>query len=218
MTSVILYRPFIDDPNDIARLEGQRYVVVRPTGVVPGFHDDVRSLIKKQLANHEVSYPAQAHVTLSGFPKGTHLESVRELVAEWARSVAPLRLEVERASYFPTPFQIVIVQVRKTTELFEASACLRAWGKQRELGDLAVVPPTDWIFHMSVAYCSSLSGPAWSAVTRFVETLAVPTAQCVVGDVEIVAFDNGQEYSGGVFELPVPGVTPVSVPEREGTV
>jgi 2'-5' RNA ligase len=218
MTSVILYRPFIDDPNDIARLEGQRYVVLRPTGVVPDVHGHVRSLMKKQLANCEVSYPAQAHVTLSGFPKGTHLESVRELVARWARSVAPLRLEVERASYFPTPFQIVIVQIRKTSELFEASASLRAWGKQRELGDSAAVPPADWIFHMSVAYCSSLSGSAWSAVTRFVETLAVPTAQCVVGVVEIVAFDNGQEYSGGLFELSAPGVTSVSAPEREGDV
>jgi 2'-5' RNA ligase superfamily len=218
MTSVIMYRPFIDDPNEIARLEGQRYVVLRPTGLVPDVHCHVRSLIKKRLANCEVSYPAQAHVTLSGFPKGAHLESVRELVAQWARSVAPLRLEVERASYFPNPFQIVTVQVRKTTELFEASACLRAWGKQRRLGDLAKVPPADWIFHMSVAYCTSLSGPAWSAVTRFVETLAVPTAQCVVGDVEIVAFDNGQERSGGVFELSAPGVTLASAPEREGAV
>ena len=217
MTS-ILYRPFIDDPNDIARLEGQRYVVLRPTGVVPDVHGHVRSLIKKQLANCEVSYPAQAHVMLSGFPKGTHLESVRELVAQWARSIAPLRVEVERISYFPAPFQIVIVQVMKTTELFEASAALRARAKQRELGDVAVVSPTDWIFHMSVAYCSSLSGPAWSAVTRIVETLAVPTAQCVVGDVEIVAFDDRQEYSGGVFELSARGVASVSVPPREGAV
>jgi 2'-5' RNA ligase len=218
MTSVILYRPFIDDPNDIARLEGQRYVVLRPTGEVPDVHGHVQSLIKKQLANCDVSYPAHAHVTLSGFPKGTHLASVRELVAQWARSIAPLRLEVEGASYFPTPFQIVIVQVRKMSELFEASACLRAFGKQRGLDDLAVVPPTDWIFHMSVAYCSSLNGPAWSAVTRFVETLAVPTAQCVVGEVEIVAFDDGQEHSGGVFELSAPGITMASATERQGAV
>src|SRR6266446_9356984 len=54
MTSVFLYRPFIDDPNDIARLEGQRYVVLRPTGGVPDIHRHVRSLIKKQLANCEV--------------------------------------------------------------------------------------------------------------------------------------------------------------------
>jgi 2'-5' RNA ligase len=202
---VTLYRPIIDDPNDIARLEGQRYVVLRPTGAVPDVHGHVQSLIRKRLANCDVSYPAQPHVTLGGFPKGTHLESVQELVAEWARSVAPLRLDVDGASYFPTPFQIVIVQVRKTRELFEASACLRAWGKQRELGDLAVVPPADWIFHMSVAYCSSLNGPAWSAVTQFVETLTVPTAQCVVGDAEIVAFDDGQEHSGGVFELSADG-------------
>ncbi|OLC49598.1 MAG: hypothetical protein AUH43_07290 [Acidobacteria bacterium 13_1_40CM_65_14] len=59
----------------------------------------------------------------------------------------------------------------------------------------------DWIFHMSVAYCASLSASAWADVMRFVETVGVPAAQCSVRDVEIVAFDHGREHSGGVFAL-----------------
>ena len=39
-------------------------------------------------------------MTLAGFPKGAELESIRPLVAEWARSVAPLELEVEKAGHF----------------------------------------------------------------------------------------------------------------------
>lgn len=201
-----LYRPFIDDPNDVARFEGRRFVVLRATGAVRDVHCDVRSSIEAQLDHGDVSYPAQAHVTLAGFPKGTPLEAIRDLVAQWARSVAPLRLEVERAGYFPAPFQIVILQIRKTTELFDALASLRARARERELGDAEMVPAADWIFHMSVAYCSSLGSQAWAAVTQCVDGLSVQAAECVVGEVEIVAFDNSQEYSGGVFELSAPAV------------
>jgi 2'-5' RNA ligase len=213
-----LYRPFIDDPNDIARFEGQRFVVLRATGAVRDVHCHVRSLIKEQLAHADVSYPAQAHVTLTGVPKGAPLEAIRDLVAQWARSVAPLRLEVERAGYFPSPFQIVMLPILKTTELFEALASLRARAKERELGDAGMVPAADWIFHMSVAYCSSLSMPAWAAVTQFVDGLSAQAAQCVVGEVEVVAFDKSQEYSGGVFELSASALPSLSARERESDV
>jgi 2'-5' RNA ligase len=195
------YRPFIDDPDDIARFEGQRFVVLRATGAVADAHRHVRSLLKEQIADGDPSYLANAHVTLTGFPKGTELGSVRDLVAEWARMVAPLQLEVEKAGYFPAPFQIVILQIRKTSALCDALVSLRARARERALGDAGMVHTADWIFHMSVAYCSSLSGPAWTAVTEFVDQLSVPAAQCVVGEVEIVAVDDGQEHSGGVFEL-----------------
>ena len=213
-----LYSPFIDDPNDIARLVGQRFVVLPATGAVPDVHSHVRSLIKEQLGPADVSYPARAHVTLTGFPKGTELELVRDLVAQWAPSVPSLRLEVEKAGYFPAPFQIVILQIRKTTALFEALASLRARATQRELGDAGMVPAADWIFHMSVAYCSSLSSPAWAAVTQFVDGLSVQAARCDVGEVEIVAFDNGQEYSGGIFELSASAVPSVLAPGRDSAV
>jgi 2'-5' RNA ligase len=189
-------------------------VVLRPTEAVPDVHAHLRSLVKAQLPQGEVSYPAQPHVTLSGFPRGTQLESVREVVAEWAPSVAPLLLEVERASCFPSPFQIVILQIRRTTELFEALASLRTRATQRELGDVLGVPPADWIFHMSVAYCSSLDSSSWAALAQFVKDVSVQAAQCVVAEVEIVAFDKGQEYSGGTFELSASASAPVAGPQR----
>ena len=126
-----------------------------------------------------MSYPAQAHVTLIGFPRDAQLESARDLVAQWAQSVAPLRLEVERAGYFPAPFQIVILQIRKTTELFKALASLRARATQRGLGDVGMVQAADWIFHMSVAYCSSLGGPAWAGVFDAQNLITIPHAKLV---------------------------------------
>jgi len=210
---VNVYRPFIDDPRDIARFDGRRYVVLRPNGALPDVHGRLRSLLEPHLARGDASFPAHAHVTLSGFPKGTPLESVRDVVAQWARSVDPLRLEIERAGYFPAPFQIVMLQIRKTTELAAAMASLRARAKQRGLDDEGSIPASDWIFHMSLAYCSSLRSPEWAVLTEFVDGVSVPAAHCVVGDVEIVAFDNGQEYSGGSFELSASVVPSVSVPD-----
>jgi 2'-5' RNA ligase len=198
------YRPFIEDPDDIVRFEGGRFVVLRATGEAADAHRHVCEVLREQLAREDVLVLTDAHVTLAGFTKGAELESIRHLVTEWARSVAPLTLEVEKAGNFPAPFQIVMLQIRKTKALCDALVSLRARATERELCDPGLIPAADWIFHMSVAYCVSLSGPAWAAVTKVVDGLPVPAAQCVVGQVEIVAIDNGLEYSAGVVDLGPP--------------
>jgi hypothetical protein len=199
-----VYEPFIDDPKDLARLEGQRYVVLRPTGAVPHVHRQVRAQARERLADADVSFPATAHVTLAGFPAGTSLDALREVAGEWARTVAPLRIEIESVHCFPTPFQIAIVQIRKTRELFDALASLRARATDGRLSDVSPIQPSDWIFHMSVAYCASLSASVWAEHSQFFEALTVPKAHCVVNEVEIVAFDEGREYQADVFELRAP--------------
>jgi hypothetical protein len=203
------YRPFIDDPRDMARFEGQRFVVLRATGAIAHAHRHVRSLVEARLARTDASYP-EPHVTLAGFPKGTALESVRTVVAKWAQSVAPLRLEIERAGYFPTPFQIVMLQIRKTPELLAALTGIRECAREGGLDDDGTIAASEWIFHMSLAYCSSLSGPAWAALTQFVDAVPVPAEQCVVGAAEIVAFDEGREYSGGIVALSASAAPPVA--------
>ena len=70
--------------------------------------------------------------------------------------------------------------------------------------DVATIQPSDWIFHISVAYCSALSAAAWADVASWVKTVPVAAAICTVTDVEIVAIDAGQEYSGGMLSLSAP--------------
>jgi len=199
-----LYRPFIDDPAHIALLEGQRYVVLRPNGAVQDSYTQVRERVQDKLAGLQVSYPAQAHVTLAGFGKGTSIDAVRELVANWAPTVPPLRLELEELAVFPSPFQIIIARVQRTPELREALTTLRERAGQQKLADVATIQPSDWIFHMSVAYCSAFSAAAWADVAAWVETVPVAAAECTVTEVELVAIDDGQEYSGGRLRLSVP--------------
>jgi len=143
-------------------------------------------------------------VTLAGFGKGTSIDAVRELVANWAPTVPPLRLEVEKLDVFPSPFQIVIARLRRTSELAGALTTLRERARRYKLVDVATVEPPEWIFHMSVAYCSALSAAAWADVAAWVETVPVAAAECTVTEVELVAIDDGQEYSGGRLRLTVP--------------
>jgi 2'-5' RNA ligase len=199
--SVMSYQPFIDDPQHIKTLEGQRFVVVRPAPMVAEIHRQVQEVLRRRLSAFPVSYPASAHVTLTGFGAGTRLEAVQQLVGAWARGVPALRIEVERVDVFPTPFQIAIVRVRRTSELSRALVSLRERAEDQQLAISTSTPATDWIFHMSVAYCSALSVPIWNELTELIQGVEVASTSCVVAAAEVVAFDEGQEYSGGVYPL-----------------
>ena len=195
------YDPFIDDRAHIEALDRQRFVVLRAPSKVGAAFTHIQRAFRERLQGRPVSYPARAHVTLCGFAAGTPLHSVQELVGTWAPKASPLRIEIDRVSWFPPPFQIVIVEVRKTPALFSALAALRAQAEQRRLVVSTVVPVEKWRFHMSVAYCSDFGEAAWQEVIQLAETLRAPTVHDDVGVVEVVAFDDGREYSGGVYAL-----------------
>lgn len=195
------YRPFIDDPCHLARLDGQRYVVLRAASRVADVWTRVRGTVRSRLSGFPVSYPAEPHVTLVGFARGTPLGEIQEVVGEWSSGVAPIGLGVERVASFPTPFQIVIVQVRKTPKLFEAMASLRRLASQRRLLAADRTPVEEWIFHMSVAYCRLLSTETWGNVTAFLDTIGAPVVDCVIDEAELVVYEEGKERPGGIYAL-----------------
>lgn len=78
---------------------------------------------------------------------------------------------------------------------------LRGLAAQRGVTDIAAVAPCDWIFHMSVAYCSGLDPSTWADIVRWTESVQVVPAECTVRAVEIAAFDGGREHGAGVVAL-----------------
>jgi 2'-5' RNA ligase len=195
------HEPFIDDPEHIKELDGQRFVVFRPTRQVTLYHRQVQDVVRRRLAGLAVSYPARAHVTLTGFASGTPLEHVQELVSDWIRAVPCLELALQGGTSFPTPFRIVILKVAKTRPLYAALHSLRRMADQRGLPVSTVVPVEEWVFHMSLAYCARLGVADWEDIARLVEGLKAPTLSWVQETVEIVGFDDGREYSGGIHSL-----------------
>ena len=198
---VVIYQPCIADVAHIRALDRQRFVVLRPGSAVSEGHRRLQEILRERLSAFPISYPACAHVTLSGFDAGTPLDAVQTLVERWARGVPVLRIEIEGVAVFPPPFQIVIVQVRKTAELLTALVGLRQQAEEQQLSIATAIRPQDWVFHMSVAYCSGLSATAWRAVTALVQTLEVRPGRCLVEQAEVVAFDKNVEYSAGVYSL-----------------
>ena len=196
----VAYQPCIDDPEHIRAVEGERYVVLRPGTPLSGVHNELQSLLRQRFADEPISFPVGAHVTLAGFAAGTSLSAVQALVESWSRRVSALRITVEGLSCFPKQ-QIVFARVLKTLELLDALSQLRRDADQARLDVDTAIAKENWVFHMSVGYCSKLGESAWRDVTALVEQQDVAPTFCDVSDVEVIAFDGHREYSGGVHEL-----------------
>ena len=195
------YEPFLDDPAHIAELNGQRFVVLRAPVAFSTSYREIQDGFRRRLQGLPVSYPARAHLTLCGFAAGTPLIDVQKLVRSWAVGVPTLHIEVGGLGWFPPPFQIVIIEVRKTPALFAALSRLRALAEEKHLSVSTVVPVEQWRFHMSVAYCSQLREAEWRDVLTFVQASKARQVHDDLNAAEVVAFDDGQEYSGGTFGL-----------------
>lgn len=195
------YQPFIDDPEHIRGVEGQRFVVFRPTGVVGDNYRELQDVLRRRLSGLPVSFPACGHVTLAGFVAGTEPQSIQELISSWVRGVSPLRIQVERATSFPPPFKILYLEVLKTPALFRALQTLRRMAEERALLLDSVISVDEWIFHMSLAYCASLNTTEWDSMARFVEEQPILNLSSIQDTVEIAAYDGGKESSGGIYPL-----------------
>ena len=194
------YEPFIDDPEHIREVEGQRFVVFRPTGVVNDNYRELQDVVRRRLSGRPVSFPARGHVTLAGFVAGTELQSVQELVSSWVRRVSPLRIHVQRATSFPSPFQILYLEISRTPALVRALQSLRRMAAERALSLDSAIPVDEWVFHMSLAYCPKLDATEWLSA-RLIDAQPTLKPSCLQETVEIAAFDDGKEYSGGIYPL-----------------
>jgi 2'-5' RNA ligase len=193
------YRPFIDDPEYVARFQGGRFVVIRARGPLVPVFEQVKRRLRQQFPSHALSYIAEAHVTLCGFEKHADLSAVQALAREWAPTVDAPSIAIERVGSFPPPSKVVMLEVRRTPELVAALATIREACARHGLRFTETIPVEAWTFHMSVAYGAALRTSEWEEVAAFAQTIDVAREQCRGDDAEIVAFEGGREYSGGVF-------------------
>jgi 2'-5' RNA ligase len=202
------YRPFIDDPQVLARYAGQRYVVLRVAGDPALCYREVQAQLRAKLRDPSIMFPAVPHVTLAGYQSGTEEVRLASVVASWAATTEPLEVEVgEPVSWFPPPFQVIVLPVRRTHALFTALVALRDAGAQAGFPLATVTPPENWTFHLTLASCTELDSSAWASAQRTARACVVRgPARSVVQAAELVVFDDGAEWSGGSFSLGRPGV------------
>ena len=65
----------------------------------------------------------------------------------------------------------------------------------------SAIPVDEWVFHMSLAYCARLDATKWDLSARLVEAQPALNPSCLQETVEIAAFDDGKEHSGGTYPL-----------------
>jgi hypothetical protein len=148
-------------------------------------------------------FPAVPHITLAGYQPGTNEGRLAGVVATWAATIEPLDVEVgEPVSWFPPPFKVIILPVRRTQALFGALVAIRDAGAGAGFPLATVTPPEKWTFHLTLATCGRLDDSAWTEAQRIAGGCEVrDTARSVVKAAELVVFDNGTESSGGSFPL-----------------
>lgn len=186
-------RPFMTDPTQLASLEGQQYLVLRPIGPVAKNYETVQDAVLRALPTG-TKHPHTAHVTLRGFYEADRLDALRTLVRAWGATQQPIEVTTEAIDIFPAPWQIVIARLARTTTLVSAYSTLTdllADTDFRRLGELSL---EDWTFHLSVAYGRTLDAQTWSALATTVprEYSEQPTE--VVHEAELVWYSDGVEH------------------------
>jgi 2'-5' RNA ligase len=186
--------PFMTDQGHLQSLDKQRYIVVRPIGEIVSFY---KSLQKELLSLFSpsasaLSHPNYPHMMIRGFPEGTDLQTLRQIVDGWTKTISPLPIKLKNLSYFPDPYRVVLFEIEKNGALIDAynglaaAAVLLPQFEPRRSAD-------EWTFHMSILYGKELPAAEWEKVIENINTYTIPSLDCVVDTIELVSYENATE-------------------------
>ncbi|MGN7798820.1 2'-5' RNA ligase family protein [Leifsonia sp. 22587] len=182
------------DPGLLASLEGQQYLVLRPTGPVGEFYRAEQTSLKSRLPE-AVAHPHTGHVTLRGFSEPTRVHELKDTITAWARQQAPIEVRVEAVDGFPTPFQILIARLHRTASLVDAYGSLTSVLNATDLQRIGELPLDQWTFHMSLAYCNALSSDDWQETYANNSREVVERPSELLTVAEFVWYQNGSEHT-----------------------
>ncbi|HEY8589970.1 MAG TPA: 2'-5' RNA ligase family protein [Naasia sp.] len=187
------------DPELLAALSGQQYLMLRPTGAVAAEFERVAAAVR-EIAPDGVSFPGAPHVTLGGFAVPDRLEELRDCVSDWAAGSAPLRVAIEALTVSSSPHRVVVLRVRRTAELMAAMTAVREKARQAGLIELDDgIAPERWVFHLSVAYGRGVADEDWDRFATEVAQLPVGPLEEEISEAELAVY--GRHEHRGVFPL-----------------
>ncbi|MEV4736102.1 MULTISPECIES: 2'-5' RNA ligase family protein [unclassified Microbacterium] len=185
-------RPFMDTPEQLASLDGQQYLVLRPTGAVAELYETEQDAA---LQRSRIPHPHTGHVTLRGFYEPEGRDELRALIRGWAAQQAPIEIIVDAVDQFPTPWQIVILRLARSASLVSAYSTLTEALDRTDFRRLGELSLEDWTFHLSVAYGKTLPTAEWDDLARAsVRDLADRPSE-IISEAELVWYDGGVEHS-----------------------
>lgn len=184
--------PFMNTPEQLESLDGQQYLVLRPTSEVA---DRYAMEQNDALALGGLPHPHTGHVTLRGFYEPTRRGELTALVRSWASQQQSIEIVGDAVDSFPEPWQILILRLARTRSLIAAYATLTDSLDLTDFHRLGELPLDDWTFHMSVVYGKTLSSEGWKAIeSARVQEFEHPVRE-TVNEIELVSYANGEEHS-----------------------
>ncbi|WP_336645917.1 2'-5' RNA ligase family protein [Microbacterium sp. USHLN186] len=183
--------PFMNTREQLDSLDGQQYLVLRPTSDVADCYVEEQT---RALELRELPHPHTGHVTLRGFYEPTRRDDLAALVRAWASTQQPIEIIADAVDVFPEPWQIVILRLARTRALVTAYTSLTEILDAtdfRRLGELSV---DEWTFHMSVVYGKTLAREDWQAIEAARVREFQHSVSEVVSDVELVSYVGGKEH------------------------
>jgi len=185
--------PYMTEPGLLESLRGQQYVVLRPVAAVSAFYEREQSEILTLLPER-TPHPNTGHVTLRGLFEPERVHLLRGLIASWAGSTPSVELRVDAIDGFPPPFNVLIARLGRTSSPIEAYSSLTELLDATDFRRIGELPLDDWVFHLSLAYASSLDELRWSEVFK-VSRRAVPShTRELVSSVDFVWYDDDGEH------------------------
>lgn len=186
-------RSFMTGADQLSSLEGQQYVVLRPSASVMAMYQRTQAKAQSTLPD-VVTYPHTGHVTLRGFCEPDRVEHLKEVVHEWAADQSFIDLRLDAIDSFPAPFQIVIARLERTPSLVKAYAGLTAILDKTDFNRIGELSLDDWTFHMSIAYCSELPHRDWEGARSSLECELAERPADEASEVEFVWYQGGVEH------------------------
>ncbi|KJL21189.1 hypothetical protein RN51_02203 [Microbacterium oxydans] len=187
-------RPFMDTPEQLASLEGQQYLVLRPTAAVAETYRDIQDTALARLGA-AIRHPHTGHVTLRGFHEPERREELTALIRVWAARQPPIEVSADAVDEFPPPWQILIVRLARTASLVSAYSHLTTALDATDFRRLGELPLEDWTFHLSVLYGKTLDPEVWSRFAQAESRALEPAPTEAITEAELVWYEDGIEHA-----------------------
>ncbi len=185
------------DPAQLGSLEGQQYVVVRPTADVADFYNMLQSSMRLGLPP-VATFPNTGHATLRGFYEPERVRELKQSLHQWAARQRPINLRVDAIDGFPPPFKVVIARLARSATLIGSYSTLTDHLNATDFRRIGELSLEDWIFHLSVAYCARLDDSEWGKVLGTHERDLNERPEETTSAVEFVWYENGAENSESI--------------------
>ena len=179
-------------PAQLESLEGQQYLVLRPTRAVS---DVYRAEQRSALGRMDAPHPHTGHVTLRAFEEPERREELLALIRDWAVTQRPIEVVAEAVDVFPAPWQVVILRLRRTASLVSAYSTLSDALAATDFRRLDERSTDDWTFHLSVIYAQTLAPAAWTELSHKSRRSLGSRPAETISDVELVWYEDGAEHS-----------------------